>query len=171
MEHFEMVEKLRQHAHVTYEEAKTALEQSGWDILDALILLENMGKIKKEDADSYTTQKPPQPDAEPEQDLRSTLSKVFSYLGEVLNKANSIYMDVRRNGSLLTSLPITVLALLLIFMFWWVVPAMVISLFFGCRYSFRGHKAADTVNKAMDKVAQAAENIQSGIGRDGDGRK
>ena len=166
MEHFEMVEKLRQHANVTYEEAKNALEQSDWDMLDALILLENAGKIRKENTDSYTTQKPPQPEKEPEQDLRSTLSKVFSYLGEMFGKANNIYMDVHRHDKLLTTIPLTVLALLLIFMFWWVVPAMVISMFFGCRYSFRGHKAANTVNKAMDKAAQAAESIKTSISKD-----
>ncbi len=166
MEHFEMVEKLRQNANVSYEEAKNALEQNDWDMLDALIALENAGKIKKEQADSYTTQKAPQAEKEPEQDLRSTLTKVFSYLGEVFNKANNIYMDVHRNNKLLTSLPLTVLALLLIFMFWWVVPLMVVSLFFGCRFSFRGHKAAGPVNKAMDKAAQAAQSFKSGINRE-----
>ncbi len=166
MEHFEMVEKLRQNANVTYEEAKNALEQSDWDMLDALILLENAGKIKKENADTYTTQKAPQPEKEPEQDLRGTLTKVFSYLGEVFNKANNIYMDVNRRDKLLLSMPLTVLALLLIFMFWWVVPIMAISLFFGCRYSFRGHKAAGTVNKAMDKAAQAAESFKTNMNKD-----
>ena len=34
MDNFEKVEKLREHANVTYEEAKEALENSNWDILD-----------------------------------------------------------------------------------------------------------------------------------------
>ena len=46
MDHFEMVEKLRTKANVTYEEAKAALEASDWDILDALVLLESEGKVK-----------------------------------------------------------------------------------------------------------------------------
>ena len=36
MESFEKVEKLRQRANVSYEEAKAALEASGWDLLDAM---------------------------------------------------------------------------------------------------------------------------------------
>ena len=40
MEHFEMVEKLRQKANVSYEEAKDALEKCDWDMLDALVLLD-----------------------------------------------------------------------------------------------------------------------------------
>ena len=46
MDNFEKVEKLRQHANVSYEEAKEALERSDWDILDAMIYLEKTGKVK-----------------------------------------------------------------------------------------------------------------------------
>ena len=57
MDHFEMVEKLRTKANVSYEEAKAALEKTDWDVLDALVLLENEGKVKDaEPAREYTTQ-------------------------------------------------------------------------------------------------------------------
>ena len=45
MDHLEMVEKLREKANVTYDEARTALEVCNWDLLDALLLLENEGKL------------------------------------------------------------------------------------------------------------------------------
>ena len=64
------------------------------------------------------------------------------------------------------SIPLTVLLPLLLFMFWWVVPILVIGLFFGFRYSFRGHQVTNVVNKAMDKAAQTAENIKTGINKD-----
>lgn len=41
MDRFEMTDKLSQKANVSYEEAKAALEASNWDLLDAMILLEN----------------------------------------------------------------------------------------------------------------------------------
>ena len=44
MDQFEKVEKLRERADVSYEEAKEALENSNWDILDAMIYLEQNGK-------------------------------------------------------------------------------------------------------------------------------
>ena len=57
MDHFEMVEKLRAKANVSYEEAKAALEKSDWDMLDALVLLESEGKVKDApEAKEYTTQ-------------------------------------------------------------------------------------------------------------------
>ena len=43
MEMIEKVERLREKADVTYEEAKAALEQSDGDLLDAMVLLERQG--------------------------------------------------------------------------------------------------------------------------------
>ena len=45
MTELEKVEKLREKANVTFAEAKEALNNSGGDILDALIYLENQGKV------------------------------------------------------------------------------------------------------------------------------
>lgn len=49
MDQLEKVEKIREKTGVTYEEAKAALEAANGDILDALVYLENMGKVKKPD--------------------------------------------------------------------------------------------------------------------------
>ena len=166
MEHFEMVEKLGQKANISYEEAKNALEHTDWDLLDALVYLESQNKIKSEPRDSYTTKKEERPGTEAEQDFRGVFTRVFSYIAENNGKANHIYMDVIKGGKVSLSIPLTVLVLLLIFMFWWVVPILAIGLFFGFRYSFRGHEAAGSVNKAMDKAAQTAEHIKSNINKD-----
>ena len=65
MDHFEMVEKLRTKANVSYEEAKAALEASNWDILDALVLLENEGKVNNGATKAeYTTQEKPETKAQ-----------------------------------------------------------------------------------------------------------
>lgn len=164
MDHFEMVEKLRQKANVSYEEAKGALESSEWDLLDALVMLENQGKINHSQAqgDSFTTRKEDAPKQPVESDVKGMFSRFFSFVGEAINKANKITIQVSRHGRELFALPLTVLILLLLFMFWWVVPAVVVSLFFGLRYRITGASVADTVNRAMDKAADAAENIKSG---------
>lgn len=46
MEHFELVEKLQAKTNVSFEEAKNALENNNWDLLDAIVALERDGKIK-----------------------------------------------------------------------------------------------------------------------------
>ena len=46
----EQVEALRARAEVSYEEARAALEDSGGDLLDALISLERAGKLRPDGA-------------------------------------------------------------------------------------------------------------------------
>ena len=41
MEQFEKVEKLREKTGVSYEDAKKALEEHDWDMLEAIVALEN----------------------------------------------------------------------------------------------------------------------------------
>lgn len=41
----EQVEKLRQYASISYEEAKAALEETNGDILEAIVNLEKQNKI------------------------------------------------------------------------------------------------------------------------------
>ena len=40
MEKIEVVDKLRNKTNISYEEAKKALENNNWDILDAMLYLE-----------------------------------------------------------------------------------------------------------------------------------
>ncbi|NLJ64224.1 MAG: DUF4342 domain-containing protein [Christensenellaceae bacterium] len=54
MDRFEMTDKLSQKAEVSYEEAKAALEASNWDLLDAMILLENKKAGRWADDESNT---------------------------------------------------------------------------------------------------------------------
>ena len=56
MDKLEKVEKLREKTGVTYEDAKAALEACDYDMLDAIIYLEKLDKIKKPDVDKYTTE-------------------------------------------------------------------------------------------------------------------
>jgi hypothetical protein len=163
MDHIEMVDKLREKANVSYEEARQALEKTDWDLLDALVYLEGQGKVRGEGKDTYTTRQEPEPRREAEQDLRGAFTRFFSYVAELINKGNKVLMDATRRGKVVLTIPLTVLILLFLFMFWWVTPAMILGLFFGFRYSIRGSGVAETVNKVMDKAAQTAENIKQGV--------
>ena len=51
----EQVEKLREYANISYDEAKTALENADGDILQALIELEQQGKVKAPEGGQYHT--------------------------------------------------------------------------------------------------------------------
>ena len=55
MDKLEKAEKIREYAGVTYEEALSALDASGEDMLDAMLLLEKQGKAPEPNQSLYTT--------------------------------------------------------------------------------------------------------------------
>ena len=167
MDHFEMVEKLRAKANVSYEEAKAALEASDWDILDALVLLESEGKVKgAPEAKEYTTQEKKEYNwntgsGEVKVTFSSALSKLWDWVKKMFQKGNANQFVITRRGEELIAMPITVLALLLICFWPFSLIVLFVGLFLGCRYSFRGPdvsgKMNDVMGKAQDKAAQAVE--------------
>lgn len=180
MEHFEMVEKLRERANVSYEEAKVALEETNWDILDAMILLEKKGQTRapersaSQDTLVYRELESKKEEGRQERNSGNSNSKGSSF-GENLKKfgawcvkwiekGNTNDFCVTKEGDRKFSVPITLLVVLLIFAFWVVLPLMIVSLFFGFRYHFEGpdmKNASADINRAMDNVANAAEDIKN----------
>ena len=166
MDHFEMVEKLRTKANVSYEEAKAALEASDWDILDALVLLESEGRVKDApETKEYTTQEKKEytcytrNGSEVKVTVASTLTKLWDWIKAMIRKGNKNQFVISRKDEELIAFPITVLVLLIL------VPgvglptiliALVIGLFLGARYSFRGPDVNNRVNDFMDKAQEKA---------------
>jgi hypothetical protein len=167
MDHFEMVEKLRAKANVSYEEAKAALEASDWDMLDALVLLESEGKVKDAPENKeYTTQEKKEyswntGSGEVKVTFSSALSKLWDWVKKLFQKGNANHFVITRKGDELIAMPITVLALLLICFWPFSLVILFVGLFLGARYSFRGPdintNVNDFMNKAQDKAASAVE--------------
>lgn len=169
----EQVEKLREKASVSFEEAKAALEACNDDLLDAIIWLEKRGKVNPPVAGGYYSSEH-QSEGEKEkesthQETRQKQGESFSdmmkrfgrFCAKVINKGNANYFEVEKNGKIVISVPVTVLAISLIFFFWVVLPLLILGLFFGCRYRFRGHELGrDSVNRVMDTASDTAENIK-----------
>lgn len=169
MTNFEMVEQLRQRAGVTYEEAKAALEASNWDLLEAMVALEKEGKVGAPGSAEYSTRK----EDEPERDAKSRVSGVLGTIGRrlcwLVDKGNKNSFVISRKDKALLSLPVTALVLLLLFLLFPTLIVLLIGLFFGFRYAFKGPDLEiDGLNSAMDKAAGMAESIKQDIksGRD-----
>lgn len=171
----EQVEKLREKANVSFEEAKAALEASNGDLLDALILLEKQGKVTPPAGGGYYSSDY----ASGEEKASGSKAKAKEYHGEsfsdmmkrlgrfcarVINKGNNNFFEVKKNENVIISCPVTALVIMLIFLFWVIVPLVIIGLFFGFRYSFRGEDLGkDSVNKVMDGATDSAEEIKKSI--------
>lgn len=176
----EQVEKLREYANVTYDEAKTALEKTDGDILQALIDLEQQGKAKSpqgggkyvsfsvKSSDSQkgdgTGRKQSKERSVEYSAFKENMSKFFKWLCNIIHKGNVNSLVVEKHGEHIIKLPVTALVLLLLFAFWIVIPLFIIGMFFSFRYSFDGPDLGSRkVNDAMDTVAQAAEDIKNDI--------
>ncbi len=172
----EQVEKLREKAHVSYDEARAALDAAGGDLLEAIIYLERQGKAKTHpEGGFYTSERAEAPKGGPSPEFKkpergSTFWDLLTRFGRfclsLIQKCNRNTFEVLKGEESKASVPVTVLILLLLFAFWVTLPLMIIGLFFGLRYRFCGPDLGNaTVNDAMDGAAKAAEDLKKSISK------
>ena len=169
MDKLEKVERLRQHADVTYEEAKTALDEANGDLLDAIVLLERQGKTRKPNQSTYSTSYEEQTQYQPvrekvAQQQAESFERAGKKIGRIVKRVIHILKHnsfcVTRKGTLLFMMPAWVFALILLMAWKVVIPAMIISLFFWVRYSFTGEDDLSRANAFMDKVGNIADDVR-----------
>jgi len=167
----EQVERLREKANVSFEDAKAALEATDGDLLNALIHLEKQGKVAPPAGGGYYSSRSAAGEeqaASQEQEKKRSgesfaemMKRFGRFCGRLLDKGNNNYLEAERRGGVVFSLPVTVLVVLLIFLFWVVIPLFILSLFFGFRYRFRGSELGrDGVNRVMDSASDTVEEIK-----------
>ncbi|MDP4152750.1 MAG: ubiquitin [Bacillota bacterium] len=170
----EQVEKLREKANVTYDEAKEALDSANGDMLDALIYLEKKGKVSEPDGGGYysSEQKAPIIEVKASGDEKDCGGESFGDLMgrfgrfclKILHKGMTNSFVVTKNGERKASVPVIVPVIMLLFMFWLTIPLLIVGLFFGLRYRFVGPDLEkESVNGAMDAVANTADKIKKSI--------
>lgn len=157
----EQVEKLKKYTGVSYAQAKEALEQTDGDILEAVILLEKQQKIqpqgektvvetKAEEKKDFERSEKKSKDSEPNETFRD----LGRFLKDLLHKGNTNRFDVIKDKKVVMMIPMTLFVLLILFAFWFMLPLLVIGLFFGYGYRFSGADLEKTnVNEAVDKVS------------------
>ncbi len=174
----EQVDRLRLMAKVSFEDAMAALEATDGDLLDALIYLEKQGKTAPPAGGGhYSSQASALVPATPAGEKKKTHSgESFSdmmkrfgrFCAKLLDKGNSNHLEAEKNGAKLFSMPVTVVAVLLVFFFWVVVPLFIVSLFFGFRYRFRGSDLGkEAVNRVMDGASDTVEGIKRSFNSEG----
>ena len=163
MTQYEMAEKLSEKMGVTLEEAKTALEASDWEMLDAALLLEKEHGAAAPKAWSSQEKSAEEPSArERSKERRRDVARGLGDLVRSLfNLGTRNRFEVRKGDQVVLEMPVLVLALLLIFAFWVCVPLLVIGLFSEYRYTFSGAELGrESVNHAMEKTADMAEKVK-----------
>ena len=176
MEMIEKVERLRERADVTYEEAKAALEEAGGDLLDAMVILERQGKVRGPARSSYSTEYDEQKDYirvrdKVEQQKKSAPSFTHT-VGRLVKTFFSFIRHtvfiVTKEDSIIFTMPSWVLVLLLFFFWEAIVPVMVIALFFKVNYSFDGAQNVKRANDILGKAGEFAQDVRNEFTANGD---
>ncbi|MBQ6439653.1 MAG: hypothetical protein IJJ06_05850 [Mogibacterium sp.] len=174
MDNYQKVEQLVNKAGCSYEDAKTALEGCGWDMLDAVISLERDGKVKKETAEQ-NTEEPIEIIPEVSADsISGNNSQQIAYIYDGSKNGNAgdsagsgkaegspkrehkLWNRIRRilmknrmvvlksNGQQIIDLPIVIPFIALIAFFWATLIIAVAAMVFGCRFHFEGEDLGKT---------------------------
>ena len=172
MNEFETIEKLSKRANVSYDEAKKAYDEANGDVLDAMLLLEEQGKVSSQEQSTHSTAYDEQKDyvsvrdtvdSQDEKDKR-TLGQKIKYLCHLIwIKCKNNKFTVERKGEKLISVPVWVLILAIVFAFWTVGVIMIVGLFFDCRYEIVGPDDLSAINNVMDKAGDVVDKVKEEV--------
>lgn len=156
MEHIEMIDKLRDKAGISREDAADALTRANWDMLEALVILEREGKIAPLTSSVATAEDPFRADGSGDGQSQSQgrsgpgmYGATGYYYGSsrapsdgLWQKIKKLFFNslaysfvVRRRDREILSLPVLVLVIVALSLFRLSAVALLAGLFFECRYS------------------------------------
>ena len=152
------------------------MEETNGDLLQAMINLEKQNKIKAPEAGGYYNSQGDQQDSRKDgrgqrrektprdSSFREQVTAFCKWCGRMIHKGNINNFEVLKEDRRVLMLPVTALVLLILFVFWLIVPLIIIGLFFGYRYQFRGPDLEKPeVNRMMDSVADATVRAKDSV--------
>jgi len=176
MDELEKVEKLRERANVSYEDARNALRACNGDMLDAMVYLETLGKVDAPKQAQYSTsytesekQYKDVPSTVREQEKRAqgeTFGDKFKrFCADVWQKCQDIHFIADHKDNEVINVPLWGLILILIVAWHAACILFVISLFFDWRYRFESDKDINlkTANDAMNVASNAAGEVKESV--------
>ena len=83
------------------------------------------------------------------------MGDIFRWVGRIIHKGNVNSFEAKKGGERILKIPLNLLAILVIFGSWIVIPLLILGLIFGYRYSFNGPDV-NQANQELHKVSEAA---------------
>lgn len=175
MERIEMVEKLRERANITMEEAKEILDRNNWDMLDAMVELEKAGKINNganttSEQDNIFETVNPTFSGKEEQKKRRMENR--GKIKEAIRTAMRIVLDnkllILKNKEEIVRLPLIIPVIATLCSAGTVLVALIVGMAFGFRYELAGkienqQDLSQKINETMNKAGEYAQNIVNNI--------
>jgi UBA/TS-N domain. len=136
------IDELRRRANVSYEEAKDALERCNGDMVEALILLEKMNRVKQGSCNNS------------ENGFTTTVKKL-------LKEGQETKFVVRKNDNTIINVPVNALVLTTVVMPPLTIIGGLAALFTNHRMRFEKPDGRDMeINNMFDKMADSAERVK-----------
>ena len=177
MDKYDMIAKIVSTTGVSFEEAKTALEQHYLDTLEAVLALERAGKIKKESS-SYTSANQTEETVErmtgdvvdKDGKRAGTTGEKAARFGASVERLFKTLMNqsflVERKGEEIITLPVLMFLVVLILGINVTVPLLIVGLFCGCHYHFVGTKPVTVdINEMSSKASKYADKIKDSFSK------
>lgn len=154
--------------------ALSALERRDGDLLEAMLELERSGLVSAPAGDGfYSTGRPGAPgapgfqreEARPSGDCSRPEPGSTGAAGETFRtltrRSVENRLEILRNGSRVTSVPLLILLLLLVFFFWQTAVILAAGLLLGLRYRFGGPDLdREPLNRPLDRAADLVAEIK-----------
>ncbi len=166
-------ERLSESAHISLEEAMTALEAADGDMLDAMVLLENQGKVERPGQSVYSTSYREQQryidvPGQVAQQKEAAPSFKRSFVGMVRSIIRFLKFSslrITQNERILLTIPSWIILLILLIAWKFVLPVAAVALLFGARYSFIGNENTDVANSILSQAGDIADDLKSRLHR------
>lgn len=173
----EQVGKLKEFADVSFADAKAALEASGGDLLEALVWLEQAGKIPASGVSTYSTRDDQTTGSAPETasagdsaasgpDQQEKFKSDARRAGQLVKRwliDNRLEAYHRRTGREF-QVPLGVALVLLLMAFWLVPVLLILGFFLGWRYRLAGPDLdREDVNQVMENINDTADDVVTSV--------
>ncbi|WP_434283318.1 ubiquitin [Clostridium botulinum] len=169
MDKLKLIDKLREKANVSYEEAKTALENSDWDMLDAVLYLEENKKVKRPSVNIFYTNEARYSDKDKKSDKNeenkyeksNKFQGIFEVICKYIDTCNNIFLEIKKEDRMFVKIPLTVIIIFSFFAFWMIIPLMITSLFFDIElYIYSKSVDTDKANKILQSISNHVKIIK-----------
>ncbi|MEW9095389.1 MAG: DUF4342 domain-containing protein [Clostridiaceae bacterium] len=169
MEELKLIDKLREKTNISYEEAKIALENSNWNILDALLYLEENGRVEKPSVSVFYTNEARYSEKSEESgkneenkyETNNSFQGIFVSICNYIDTCNNIFLEIKKEDRILLKIPLTVVIILSFFMFWIIIPLIIVGLFFDIKfYVYSKSVNTDKANKVVSDISEGVKIVK-----------
>ncbi|MGV8983017.1 DUF4342 domain-containing protein [Clostridium sp.] len=141
----EQIDELRKRANVSYEDAKSALEESDGDLISALVFLEKQNKIKPDE-------------------IPSSENKFFKSVKQLIKKGNETKLVVKKDDAVVLNICVTLVVVVTVVAPPVVILATILALATNHKIRIQKKNSEDSeASKIFDKMSLAVNKVTTKI--------